>query len=188
MPGAGHPRAVEADQLSRDLLDRLLRLRLGLGPVGAAHPVEGGRLAADVAGDLVELVGRHVEAVALGVLDDEVLAGGALHGALDHLDVAADSVLLVHDVVADPELERVDHVAPPARQPAHVLGAGLLPHQVEMGEDGELGRDEAVLDQPGADVHDLGLGRRVQVSRQAGGHVHALEQLDHPLGGGPCPR
>jgi hypothetical protein len=38
--------------------------------------------------------------------EDQVLAGGALHGALHHLDVAADAVLLVHDDVAGAELER----------------------------------------------------------------------------------
>ncbi len=36
--------------------------------------------------------------------------------------------------------------------------------------------------QPGRDVHHLRLGRLVQIFHQPGGNVHALEQLDHPLG------
>ena len=57
---------VELDQLGRDLADRLAGPALALGPVGAAEPVEAGLLAADVAGDLVERVGRDVEPVAAG--------------------------------------------------------------------------------------------------------------------------
>ena len=102
----GLARGVQLDQLGGDLADRLAGPALALGPVGAAEPVEAGLLAADVAGHLVERVGRDVEpvgrAAALGgaVLEDEVLAGGALHLALLHLDEPADAVLLVHDVVA----------------------------------------------------------------------------------------
>ena len=108
-------------------------------------------LAADVAGDLVEGVGRHVEpvarlaALARRVLDHEVLAGGALHGALHHLDVRADAVLLVDDVVTGPQLERVDHVAATARHLALVARAGAGPaEQVGLGQDRELepGREE----------------------------------------------
>src|SRR4029078_5304040 len=87
---------------------------LALGPVGAAEPVQRRLLAADVPGDLVERVGGDVEpvgglpALGRGVLHDEVLPGRALHLALLHLDVAADTVLLVDDVVTGLELERVD--------------------------------------------------------------------------------
>ena len=100
-------------------------------------------LAADVAGDLVERVGRHVEpvgrAAALGgaVLEDEVLARRALHLALPHLHEAADAVLLVHDVVAGLELERVDLLLAPGRHPAHVAGGRLLAGQVVAGQDRE---------------------------------------------------
>ena len=60
----GHPGAVEADQLAGDLLDVACLARpLVFVPVGAAHLVQGRGLAADVAGDLVELVGRHEEPV-----------------------------------------------------------------------------------------------------------------------------
>ncbi len=147
------------DELGGDLLDVAARPTLGLLPVGATHLVERGLLAADVAGDLVELVGRDVEAVgrlaALGrrVLEDEVLARGALHGALHHLDEAADAVLLVHDEVTGAQLEGVDLVAPLRRHPAHVLGGGARAGggagEVGLRDDGEpLGGDE----EPGADA------------------------------------
>ena len=154
--GRRRARGVEPDQLGRDLLDRLAGATLGLLPVGTAEPVQRRRLATDVPRDLVELVGRHEEPVArlpaLGrrVLDEQVLAGGALHGALDHLDVAADAVLLVHDVVAGPQLQRVDRVAPPARHPcaSSLVDGPRLADQVGLGEHGQsqLVADEAALE------------------------------------------
>ena len=168
VPARGHPRGVQADQLGGDLLDVAPGPALGLVPVGAAHLVEAGLLAADVAGHLVELVGGHVEAVAglaalgRGVLDDEVLAGGAADGALHHLDEPAHAVLLVDDEVARPQLEGVDLVAAPRRHPAHVLGrrsgAGGRPGEVGLGEDREAraGHEEAGADAAGGDRDDAG--------------------------------
>ena len=169
VPGRGHPRGVEADELGGDLLDVALGPALGLVPVGAAHLVQGGLLAADVAGDLVELVGGHVEPVAglaalgRGVLEDEVLAGRARDGALHHLDEAPHTVLLVHDEVARPQLEGVDLVAATRRHPAHVLGgrarAAGRPGEVGLGDDGEAraGDEEARADGTGGDGDDPGL-------------------------------
>ena len=138
----GLPGGVELDQLGRDLAHRLAGPALALGPVAAAEPVEAGLLAADVAGDLVERVGRHVEPVGRlaapsdgAVLQDEVLAGRAVHLALPHLHEAADAVLLVDDVVAGLELERVDLLLAPGRHLAHVARGGLLPGDVLAGED-----------------------------------------------------
>ena len=159
-----HARGVEPDQLGGDLLDRLLGPALALGPVAAAHLVQRGRLAADVAGDLVELVGRHVEPVArlaaLGrrVLDDEVLAGGVLHRALDHLDEPADAVLLVHDDVAGLELQGIDGVPAPARHPAHLLARRPRPGEVGLGEHRQaqpLG-EEAAVERAGGHVRHAG--------------------------------
>ena len=52
-PG-GLPGSVELDQLGGDLAHGLAGPALALGPVAAAHLVQGRALAADVAGDLVE--------------------------------------------------------------------------------------------------------------------------------------
>jgi hypothetical protein len=73
-----------------------------------------GLLATDIAGDLVEGVRWHEQPVggraALGraVLQDEIFAHRALHLALAHLHEPAHAVLLVDDVVAGLEFERVD--------------------------------------------------------------------------------
>ena len=137
----GLPGGVQLDQLGRDLAHRLAGAALALGPVGTAEPVQRGLLAADVAGDLVERVRGDEEpvrrAAALGgaVLEDEVLAGRAADLALPHLDVAADAVLLVDDVVAGRELERVDLLLAAGRHLAHVAGGGLLAGDVLAGDD-----------------------------------------------------
>ena len=184
-----HPRAVEPDQLGRDLLDRLAGAALRLGPVRAAEPVDRRRLAADVLRHLVERVGGHVQPVArlapLGrrVLDDQVLALAAVDRAAHHLDVLADAVLLVHDVVAGLELDGVDRVAAPRRQPAGVLRQRpTLAGEVGLGEERELERrcDQPAVEAPGGDVDDAGLGggRR----DQARGHLGRTEALDRTLG------
>ena len=189
----GHPGAVEPDQLAGDLLDVLLGPALGLLPVGAAQLVQRRGLAADVAGDLVELVGRHgqpvgrLAALAGGVLDDEVLAGGAADGALHHLDEPAHAVLLVDDEVAGPQLQRVDLVAPARGHPAHVLGGRALPGgagEVGLGDDDQprLGGDEALAHRAGRDVRDARLEADLAAVLQPAGHVVLAEDLDHALG------
>src|SRR5690606_28144455 len=109
----------------------------------------------------VELVGGDEQPVArlaaLGgrVLHDQVLAGGALHGALHHLDVAADAVVLVDDVVARGEGQRVERPAAAGRHAGGLAARGLLAGEVGLGEDGQpqLGADEAVVEGAAGDVH-----------------------------------
>ena len=189
--GRGRAGGVEPDQLCRDLLDRLARATLGLLPVGAAEPVQRRRLAADVLRHLVELVGGHEEAVARlpaagrRVLDQEVLPSRTLHRALDHLDVAADTMLLVHDVVTGAQLQRVDGVAPPARHPPLALGgrAGLT-EQVGLGQQGDAVpvAHKAAFQTGTGHVYDAGLGRRVDARVDAGGDVLASQHLDEAFG------
>ena len=52
----------------------------------------------------VDLVAGHVELVVALVLEQQVVALDAADGALDHALVAADAVLVVHDVVAGLEV------------------------------------------------------------------------------------
>src|SRR5262249_60405863 len=96
---------------------------LCLGAAGPAEPVQAGLFTADVPGDLIELIGRHVEPVrrlaplARRVLNDQVFPNRALDAAAGHLLVPPDTVLLVHHEVAGRELERAAAAAPPARPP-----------------------------------------------------------------------
>jgi hypothetical protein len=62
--GRGHPGGVELDETGGDVLDGLLGASLALGPVPAAEPVQARCLAADVAGDQLELVGGDEHPVA----------------------------------------------------------------------------------------------------------------------------
>ena len=151
-----------------------------------------GLLAADVAGELVELVGGDEQpvaglaALARRVLDDQVFPGGAVDGALHQLDVPADAVLLVHHVVAGLQLQRVDGVAPPARHLAHVPGRGAPPAgDVVAGEQHEPGRlvDEAAGQRAAGDQHLAGGGRGRDLLGQPGAEAGVAEHLDRPLGG-----
>ena len=188
-----HPRGVQADQLGGDLLDVAPGPALRLVPVGAAHPVQARLLAPDVAGDLVELVGGDVEPVAglpplgRGVLEHEVLARRSGDGALHHLDEPADTVLLVDDEVAGPQLEGVDLVAAPRRHPAHVLGRRARapggPGEVGLGDDGEPlgGGEEAGAHRTGRDGDDP-RHRVGVVADEAARHVVLAEHLGDALG------
>ena len=193
VPGRGHPGRVQPDQFRGDLPDRLAGAALRLGPVGAAEPVQGRRLPADVPGDLVKLVGGHVQpvrrlaALARRVFDDQVLPGRALHTAAGHLQVAAHPVLLVHDVVARAELERVDAAAAPAGHPPGVPGAGALASQVGLADHRQPHRlpGEPVADQPGRHTWHPGLRRVVEVT-EPGAEPFAAQHLREPLRG-PVP-
>ena len=125
----GLPLGVQRHQLGGDLADRPARLGLRVGPVAAAEPGQRRRLTADVAGQLVQRVHRHVElvgsAAALGrrVLEHQVLAARAADHALGHLDEPADAVLVVHHQIARGQRQRVDDVAALGGQPL-ALGGG----------------------------------------------------------------
>ena len=191
VPGGRGTGRVQPDQLAGDLADRLARPPLRLRPVRAAESVQGRCLTADIPGDLVKLVGGYIEAVgrlaafARRVLDNHVLAGGAVYRAARHLDIAADPVLLVHDVVARAQPQRIDPAAAPGRKPPHVLRACPLPRQVALGEHrGPHARpDETVLDKPGRDIRHTGLRRlrRIGQVREPGTETAVAEQFREPL-------
>ena len=104
--GRGEPAAVENDELLGDLAHRRPDAGAGLLPVGAAHAVQRGRLAAGVAADGADLVGRDVELVTGSVLEQQVVALDAADRARGHLLVAPDAVLVMHDEVAGLERRR----------------------------------------------------------------------------------
>ena len=136
----------------------------------------------------MQLVHRHVEpvgrlaALAGGVLDHEVLPGGAGDRPGHQFDVAADAVLLVHHRVARLKFERIDLVLAPGRHLAGRLVGVALAGQVGRGEHGQAdrGQQEAVA-QLGDAHHDHVGGQRVagvEHRRQVG----SLENLEHPVG------
>src|SRR5262249_16172720 len=137
---------------------RLAGARFRLGPVGAAELVQRRLFPADVPGELVELVGGDEQPVAglaafaRRVLDDDVLALGAVDGPLYEFDVSTYSVLFVYHEAGGLELQRIDGVASPARHLAHVPGGGAAPAgDVGTGDRGEAGRlvHEPELQAPG---------------------------------------
>ena len=172
--GGGGAGCVESHELSGDLAHGLAGLGLGLGPVGAAHLAQGGAVATDVLGDLVQGVGGHQEAVAGlaalggGVLDDEVLAGGRrpgpAHGAPAQLDEAPHPVLGVDHEVPGVQGQGVHGAAGAAgRQAAALAGACRgSPGEVGLGDEGQAQSfgEEAVAGAGLGDAYDAVAGAR----------------------------
>ena len=172
---------VQADELLGDLVDGLLRARLGLRPVRAAHLRQGRLVGSGVLRDLVQGVGGHEEPVgglaALGgrVLDHQVVARGggvpAPDRARDQLDEAPDAVLVVDNVVPGVQGQRVDTLAPARGHAPHVARGGAdAPGQVAFGEDREfqVGRDESDAGLRGRDGDEAGVGARFHAVRERG--------------------
>ena len=188
----GLTRGVQLDQLGGDLAHRLAGAALALGPVGTAQPVEAGLLAAHVAGDLVQRVGGHVEAVRRSaplrraVLQHEVLALGALHLALLHLHETPDAVLLVDDVVAGLELEGVDLLLATGGHLAHVARRGLLARDVLAGQEHQAvgGVDEPLDRAAAGDDHgpDGQVVEGLDTVGQTSRHLALGERLHGALG------
>ena len=185
--GGRHARGVELDELGRDLLDVATGLALGGLPVRATELVEGGLLATDITGHLIELVRGHEESVRRlpplggGVFDDEIFTSRALDGPLHHLDELAHTVLLVDDVIARTELQGVDLVAAARRHPPHVLGRATRggrrrTGQVGLGDHGESGTrdEEAPTEARRGDVDDPRLEDR-QWRLESSRHVRVGE-------------
>ncbi len=92
-------------------------------------------------------------------------------------------MLLVYDVVTGSQLQRIDHVATPRRQPPHVLGRRALAGQVGLCDDGELqrGDNDAVIELPGGDGDDVALWLRGQARCEPGRHTLATQHFDEAL-------
>ena len=145
MPAARLPLGVEVDQLAGQLAGGAAGAGLHLAPALAAELRELRALAAaDVAGDLRQLLRRDEHPVAVAVLELEVVAGDLGDRAGVEAGEAGDAVVLVDDVVAGGEVaERGEAPAGRRRRggPAAVDEAPERDH-------GELQRrgDEAVGD------------------------------------------
>ena len=110
-----HARRVQRDKLLGDVLDRGLDLRLCLLPVARAEAVEahtGIFLRADVFRDHVQLGDRHIEHIALGIVDFDVVLGNAV--GVDFADAAehADTVNAVYHIIARAQLGQAVDLLP----------------------------------------------------------------------------
>src|SRR5690606_17483166 len=149
--GAGLALGLDLQQFCGDVADLLLCLLLGAGPLLAAEAVQRRRLrrGAGVAVDQVQLADRHVQSVALGVLDLDVLVLLAAGFERDQAAVAADAMVLMDDRRAFGQLAEVtdDRLGFAPGALAATWLARTLGEQLALGEHGEL-RDvegEAVL-------------------------------------------
>ena len=164
MPAPGLTLGVEVDQVAGHLASGAARLRLHLRPALAAQLRELGTLAAaDVAGDLGELLGGDEDLVPVAVLELEVVAGDPGDGAGVEAGEAGDAVVLVNDVLAGGQV-------PQRREPAAGRGGsgGAAPvHETPERDHRQLqgGRDEPVGDLRLGEG-DRRLGRRRALAEQ----------------------
>ncbi len=162
-------------ELGDGALDALFRA----GPLLAAEAGEAGGVVArsDVAADPVHLVGRHVDLVALGVAQFQVLALDAADSALDEACEAGDAVFDVDDVVAGREVgeERLASGPAFARQPAALFDE---PEDFGVGEERERrvgGGEPPTMRERAVDDAD-GTGRGGRGLRGEGGRDAFLGQ------------
>ena len=157
---------VEGEQLAGELAHGFAGTRLEVLPGLAAELGEGGRLrvGADVARELAELLVRDVEPVVAPEGEEEVVAGDA--GDLLRLEAEelADAVILVDDVVADPQVgERGERPTEPRVGARRPLAEDL---RVGQQHEAEIAPDEAA---PAPARPRTGRPRRAAAPRRPGG-------------------
>ena len=179
MAPAGAALGVEVEQLAGEGAGGLAGAGLHVLPALAAQRGER-RLAsgADVAAQLGELVGGDVDAVLALVFEVEVVAGDAAYLARLEAGEAGDAVVLVDDVVADPQFAEGE--AAPGGPGDGLLGTASPVDEAAEGIDGEpqLRADEA-LAQTRLDEGEAGLGREPTAFEHGG--VETIEAVAGPL-------
>src|SRR5262249_39196894 len=152
--------AVEHHQLLGDLAHRTAHPGPLAFEVGAAHAVEGGRLATGVLAHEAHLLGGHVD-LAVTKLEPEVVALDATHGERLHLQVAPHALYEVHHVVARFEIVVVVGAA------ARTAGAA-----VDAAPAGEVGLGDQR--QPGGGEDRTPLERRGDDADRARGRLAGI--------------
>ena len=134
---------------------------------------------ADVAAQLLELVGGDVDPVLALVFEVEVVAGDAADLARLEAGEAGDPVVLVDDVVADPQFAEREAAAAGAR--SALGGATAAMDEAAEREDGELqlGADES-LPQPRLGEGQARVGRERPAVEDRG--VEAVEAVAGAVG------
>ncbi len=144
--------------------------------------MHGRRLTTHVSGDLIELISRDVQAVgglaalARGVLEHQVLAHRTGDGALSHLHITADAVLVVDHEVAGLQRQRIQRLTALARH----LGDGRTDRagQVALCDQRQTVDREAVTEPALDDVDSRGQWR---ITGEPGGDVEGPELLGEAL-------
>ena len=194
-PQRGLAARVQRQQLAGQLAHRHPRPRLEVVPRLAAQLGEGRRRAvrADVAADLAELLVRHVEPVVAAELQVEVVA----HHARDLLgveaDEAADAVVVVHHVVARPQVAERDQRPPAAdaaaRRPAPEQLRGRDHRQPQPWDDDAVSQAGDGRRRRPASCGTLAAGRRSLDVDPGQRHPHPRRLADvreadqHPIAG-----
>ena len=179
------PRGVQRDELAGHLAGGPLRPLLGPRPLLAAEARQRRRVVAgrDVGREPVQVLRGHVELVALGVLQREVLALAVLTGDASHPGEAGDAMVDVDDVGAGHELreEGLSACCVPSKGAA-ALGVAEHLHVREDGQRAGLELQAHALLQRGRGQRD-GAGRRraANVVRQRRPDVVAAQHLLQPL-------
>ena len=145
---AGPRRALRRnlDELAGDLADALLHPRLAPLPGLPAETVEADAFAvAAVAAQQFDVLDRHIELVAARIFERDAVVRDLAHRDLREALVAADAVVGVDDEIARRQRrqlgeERIGGLALPAA--AHQP----IAEHVLLGEDGDLGRGEAMVE------------------------------------------
>jgi hypothetical protein len=174
MPLPRRAARVQVEQLRSDVADALRRPRPRLLPLVAAELVQRRALGrrARVAGDEVERVHRHVEAVAARVLEREELVRRAAGLERCEPDEAADAVVLVHDGSARAQIREV---ADDRFGIAVGTAAGTLPRaladELLLDDESDAGvrQDEPALDRRHGDADRLVLAQEVVPARHLDG-------------------
>ncbi|MNU90269.1 hypothetical protein D3C71_801300 [compost metagenome] len=155
--GAGLTARLDFQQLGSDVAHLLRSLALGLGPLLATERMQrrGFRRRTGVAADQVQLRDRHIQAVALGVLDLKELARHAADVHRDQATVATDTMIFMDDGRAFGQLAQITddgfRLTPrPARAPRM---AGTFGEQLPLGKHRHrrLGDGKAIIQRRNGD-------------------------------------
>ena len=149
------------------------------------------RLATDIAGDEIELVGGYIKSVAglatltARVLEHDVFTGCATDIALRHLDIFADTVLLMDDEIAGLQRQWVDDLLAARWHLAHVGSGARTSHNVLLGNNDKIrgSGDEAMCKLTRGHVNGARLRGIVQLLEHSRRHVGIAQCVRQALCG-----
>ena len=148
---------VQADKLLRDFLDGFARLSFCFLPVGTAHLGQCGLIRSGVFRDLIQAICGDEETVSglaafrRRVFQDQVVPGHlaitATNGSGHQFNEAPNAMLVMDDVVARMQAERVNALASPRGHLAHIASRSAnSPRKIRFRDDRQfqIRRDKAL--------------------------------------------